>query len=175
METKRLILRPFEERDVRGCFENFGQDEQIGRYIPAFPVRTPEAMAAVLAPFYGNENIRVMVEKETASPIGYISADIPYERLGVAEIGYVLGSAFWHKGYAGEGVRELIRYLFARRGLYLIEAKVNETNAASVRLLERLGFQREACLRGRRMDWVSGERNNLLVYSLLREEAQYFL
>lgn len=173
METKRLILRQFEERDVKDCFENFGQDEQIGRYIPIFPVHTPEEMAAVLEPFYGSENIWVMVEKEMDSPIGYITADIPYEHLGIAEIGYALGSGFWHKGYAGEAVRAVIRYLFEQRGLYLIEAKVNETNAASVRFLERLGFRKEASLRGRRVDFASGERNNLLVYSLLREEAQW--
>ena len=170
METERLILRQFERTDREACFENFGQDAEIGRYIPIFPVHTLQEMESVLQPFYDNQNIWVIIEKATGSPIGYVTADIPYESLGIAEIGYVLGSRFQHKGYAEEAVRRIIQYLFAEKGLYLIEAKVNEQNTASVRFLERLGFQREASLRGRRVDFASGVRNNLLIYSVLAEE-----
>lgn len=54
--------------------------------------------------------------------------------------------------------------------MHLIEAKVNETNTASMKLLEKLGFQMDGRLRDRRIDLQSGNRNDLIIYSITREE-----
>lgn len=52
----------------------------------------------------------------------------------------------------------------------MIEAKCNETNHASLHLLEKTGFQVDARLRGRRMDLLTGGRNALVVMSITQKE-----
>ncbi|MDE7324423.1 MAG: GNAT family N-acetyltransferase [Lachnospiraceae bacterium] len=47
-----------------------------------------------------------------------------------------------------------------------IEARCNETNQASLKLLEKSGFQVDARLRGRRVDLLTGERDDLIITSI---------
>jgi RimJ/RimL family protein N-acetyltransferase len=51
------------------------------------------------------------------------------------------------RGYGSEAVGALVRYLFAERGKHKVCADCDTRNAASWRLLERLGFRREGELR----------------------------
>ena len=48
------------------------------------------------------------------------------------------------RGYATEAVGELVRYLFEDRGKHKVTADCDTRNEGSWRLLERLGFTREA-------------------------------
>ena len=54
----------------------------------------------------------------------------------------------------------------------MVEAKYNEENVSSARLLHKLGFKKEAVLRDRRMNLQTGERNNLIVCSVTQEEMK---
>jgi RimJ/RimL family protein N-acetyltransferase len=85
-----------------------------------------------------------------------------------AEIGYSL-HADWHgQGLAQEAVRAVLAFLIGEVGLARIEADVDPRNAASCRLLERLGFVREGLLRQR---WrVNGEACDSALYGLLAPE-----
>lgn len=71
-------------------------------------------------------------------------------RRGVAQtvsLGYWMGEPFAGKGYMSAGVRTLIPYAFGVLGFRRIEAACVPHNAASVRLLERVGFTREGLAR----------------------------
>ena len=61
---------------------------------------------------------------------------------GWAEVAYVFGPAHWGHGYATEGVRWMIGHLRAEHGITDVWAAVHPDNTSSVRLLERLGFER---------------------------------
>lgn len=43
---------------------------------------------------------------------------------------------------------------------------------ASEKILCRLGFKKEAVLRGRRMNMSTGERNDMVICSITREEME---
>lgn len=65
-----------------------------------------------------------------------------------ASIGYWLGEAFWGRGIVTEALRAMVRHIFESHADVLrIEAQVFSTNAASMRVLEKNGFQREGVLR----------------------------
>lgn len=68
------------------------------------------------------------------------------QEYGALELGYVFNRRFWGQGYAGEGCAALIRRAFSE-GVHRIFAACDPCNAASWRLLERLGFTREAHFR----------------------------
>jgi RimJ/RimL family protein N-acetyltransferase len=81
-----------------------------------------------------------------------------------------MGSAYWGKGYMNEALTALIVHAFDVMELRRLEADVDPRNTASIRTLERLGFQREGFLRER---WhVEGELQDAYFYGLLKREWQ---
>ncbi|HEY8185292.1 MAG TPA: GNAT family protein [Pyrinomonadaceae bacterium] len=85
-----------------------------------------------------------------------------------AEIGYALGRAHWRKGYMQETLKAVLDFAFEVLEFHRVEADVDPRNAASIRTLERLGFQREGYLRER---WhVNGEIQDAIFFGLLRSD-----
>ena len=90
-----------------------------------------------------------------------------------AEVGFLVGRAHWGHGYGGEAMRALISHAFGGPdvggiGLRRLEADVDPRNAASLRVLERLGFRREGLLRER---WrVGGGVQDTVLLGLLASE-----
>ena len=72
-------------------------------------------------------------------------------RRGVAQagsIGYWIGEPFARQGYMTAALRALIPFSFASLRLHRLEAACIPSNAASIALLEKAGFQREGYARG---------------------------
>ena len=85
-----------------------------------------------------------------------------------AEIGYSIRRDLWGQGLGGEAVATLITFGFERLDLRRFEADADPRNAASLRLLEKLGFVREGYLRER---WeIDGEIQDAVYFGLLRHE-----
>lgn len=80
------------------------------------------------------------------------------------EIGYLLDPAFWGKGLAQEALTAVIGRAFAVHALPCITADVDPRNAASLRLLARLGFRET--LRQEKT-WLVGEQWCDSVYLVL--------
>jgi ribosomal-protein-alanine N-acetyltransferase len=71
-------------------------------------------------------------------------------RRGVAQagsIGYWTGAPFSRKGYMTAAIRALAPFCFGALRLHRLEAACIPSNTASIRLLERTGFQREGYAR----------------------------
>ena len=68
----------------------------------------------------------------------------------VPEIGYILHPDYWGQGLAFEAMSAVVPRLFARFDIPAIEAEVDPRNAASIGLLERLGFKETAARRSGR-------------------------
>ena len=59
---------------------------------------------------------------------------------GSAEYGYWVGRRYWGRGYATEAGRHALEFAYATLGLYRVIARPLARNAASRRVLEKLGF-----------------------------------
>ena len=81
----------------------------------------------------------------------------------VAEIAYDLHPEAWGRGLASSMVAEMVRWAHADAGVWRVQATVLRSNARSIRVLERAGFEREGLLRGYR--WVRGEPGDFLMYA----------
>lgn len=171
LETERLRIRNFVSEDSKSCFESWGEDKNLGKYIILYPMSDVSQMESLVNSLVNNKNAWILEEKITGNVIGYITVDIPYELLKVGELGYVIAEKYQHCGYAYEALTCIIKRYLYEEELYLLEAKYNENNIASSKLLNKLGFQVEASLRGRRIDRHSGERDNLIVCSLTKDEV----
>lgn len=172
-ETERLIIRNFKCDDSKGCFESWGKDMNLGKYIILYPMKEVSQMESLVSSFTKNENAWLLEEKETRNIIGYITVDIPYDFLKIGEIGFVIAEKYHHYGYAYEALYCIVKKYLYEKGLYLLEAKYNENNIASANLLNKLGFQIEASLRGRRIDNLTGKRNNMIICSITKDEVNF--
>jgi RimJ/RimL family protein N-acetyltransferase len=84
------------------------------------------------------------------------------------ELGFALAKPFWGRGLMRSVLPVVIEFAFERLALHRIEADADPRNAASLRVLERLGFQREGLLRERYFQF--GEPQDGVVFGLLRKE-----
>lgn len=85
-----------------------------------------------------------------------------------AELGYWLGVPYWGQGYATEAAREMLRYGFAELGLHRIFASHFKHNAASGRILLKLGMRHEGCQSEHLRKWDEFVDSEL--YGILRRE-----
>lgn len=60
-----------------------------------------------------------------------------------AEIGYFIGEAFWGKGIATRAVKLIVNYGFEKLNIIRIHTGVYDYNVASMRVLEKCGFNKE--------------------------------
>ena len=64
-----------------------------------------------------------------------------------AEIGYWIGEQYWRNGYATEAVKQLVAIAFNQLGINRVYANIFEYNVASMRVLEKIGFEKEAIVK----------------------------
>jgi [ribosomal protein S5]-alanine N-acetyltransferase len=89
------------------------------------------------------------------------------EERHTAEIGYWLGEAYWGRGIATKAVQGLSQRTLDGNDLYRLFANVFASNPASMRVLEKAGFQREGILR--RAVVKEGVLLDTVVYALTRD------
>ena len=85
-----------------------------------------------------------------------------------AEIGYWLGEPFWGKGIATEAVSALVPVAFDRFDIVRLQAGIFVSNPASMRVLEKCGFVREAVHKN--AVTKNGVVMDEVMYARLREE-----
>lgn len=85
-------------------------------------------------------------------------------------VGYWTGQPFAGQGYMTAGVRALIPHAFGALRLRRLEAACIPTNAASIRLLEKVGFEREGY--AREYLCIDGIWQDHLLFALLRRDAK---
>jgi len=113
--------------------------------------------------------VRLAVEHMDATLIGYTGFWEISWRDGRAEHAVVIGSAHNRgKGYGREVIATCCRYAFEEMGLYRLDARVLETNRASLRAYQACGFQIEGTLRQHALR--GGQRINLVLLGLLASE-----
>jgi [ribosomal protein S5]-alanine N-acetyltransferase len=103
--------------------------------------------------------------------VGGVSVDLVTANAPrTGEIGYWLGEAHWGRGIAGEAVRVACPLAMDQLSLDRLRAVVRESNAASVRILERSGFRMQS--RMRRSDRRPNSAVVEIVYLRDREIAE---
>ena len=170
--TPRLVLRWVSEDDVDSLYEVFS-DPQVMRYWSFGPLANREAAAEMQREIAAGNESETMLKwglalRESNTLIGTVTIFNLSLDNGRAEIGYGMARAQWGKGYMNEALQALLSHAFEVMQLRRLEADVDPRNSASIRTLERLGFQREGFLRER---WhVDGEIQDAFFYGLLRRE-----
>lgn len=107
----------------------------------------------------------VVVDGEAVGGIGIHPFDDVYRR--GAELGYWLGEPFWGRGIMTRAVRAITEHAFHQRTeLVRIQAAVFSWNAASGRVLEKAGYEREGVMR--QSVFKDGVLGDSVMYAKLR-------
>jgi 8-oxo-dGTP diphosphatase len=157
LDAAHLVLRRPEESDVPTLVALAG-DWQVARttaFIP-HPYGDDDARTFIAeAPCRAADGANVVFALERRTEPGLVGcAGLIIDR-EAAEVGYWIGRPFWGHGYAAEAVRRLLRLAFGSLGLARVQAETLADNPASVRVLEKAGFERGAVTvgdRGRCLD-----------------------
>jgi RimJ/RimL family protein N-acetyltransferase len=105
----------------------------------------------------------IAVDGELAGTIGLQLGEDVYHLS--AEIGYWLAEEYWHRGFATAAVGALTDWGFSTLGLLRVHAYVFDTNRASMRVLEKAGFELEG--RMRHAVFKNGRLLDQLIYAKL--------
>ena len=169
IETARLLLRPFTERDYDDLYEFLSQRRED--VFEAYPDITYENGREHLAYRLGSGDFYAMELKGTGKVIGnvYFGA----RDFSAREIGYIVNKDYQRRGYAEEALRAVLAHGF-EAGLHRAYAECDPRNECSWHLLEKLGFRREAALK-QNVWFHRDEQGNPMwqdtfVYALLAEE-----
>jgi [ribosomal protein S5]-alanine N-acetyltransferase len=87
----------------------------------------------------------IEVEGLAVGGIGLVPLEDVHARS--AHIGYWLGEPYWGRGIMTDVVRDVTEHAFRELGFLRVEAPVFAWNPASMRVLEKCGYVREAILR----------------------------
>lgn len=144
IETDRLRLRAFMPGDVDDLLPVFG-DAEVMKHISGGKTRTREETETGLRRTIEGWRKRgfglwAVAGKDDDRVIGYCGL-IFLEDTPEIEVAYGLAQSFWGRGLATEAARASLRYGFEELKLDVIVAVVNPENAASRRVLEKLGLR----------------------------------
>jgi RimJ/RimL family protein N-acetyltransferase len=86
-----------------------------------------------------------------------------------AKIGLLIGEKeLWGRGIGSTALRLMLDYAFTGEGLERVSAEVYAFNERSLRLMERVGFQREGILR--QHERHMGARQDMHIFGMLKPE-----
>lgn len=112
--------------------------------------------------------IWAIIEKDSKTFIGYLGFIRMTPEHCRAEIGYALKPQHWGKGYMNEAINKIVRFGFGEMHLHSIEANVNPLNERSQKVLESVGFKKEAYFRENYL--FDGKFLDSVIFSLLEKD-----
>jgi len=152
LETARLILRELTEDDAEFCVELLNQASFL-QFIGDRGVRDVDGARAYLRAgplasyrLNGFGLYGVEYRQEPGRLMGFCGL-VRREGLDDVDLGYAFLPYYWHRGYALEAARAVLKHARAELGLHRVVAIVAPDNAASIRVLDKLGFVFERELR----------------------------
>ena len=170
LECERLLLEPLRVAHAELLFELL-QDEAAYMFVPQEPptlesLRERYALLESRASPNGDQVwLNWALHRKTADEyVGLVQATVHADR--TVQLAYQLFPPCWGRGYATEACRRVLQLLFGPYRVTQVLAEVDTRNRASIRLLERLGFERASCQPA--ADHFKGRTSDEYTYRLLR-------
>ncbi len=173
LETERLVLREILASDAPALFAIHG-DRELMQWFGSDPLQDVEGAAELVRVFAGwraleNPGVRWGLQlKGMDSLVGTCGLFGWNRQWRKCTLGYELGHGAQGRGLMHEALTAALAWGFGSMELNRIEALVHPSNGASLKLVRRMGFAEEGCLR--EVGYWGGRHHDLLQFSLLRRE-----
>ncbi|MFC0681262.1 GNAT family N-acetyltransferase [Lysobacter korlensis] len=137
------LLRPYDPRD-EDAFVRLFQDPEVSRFVGDGPQDEGEDRALfgrIFSSVYAGNRFAVWAITRGGAVVGHAELKpSPSEDVDGWELVYVLERAHWGQGLGTEVARAITTFALEQVGLPRIYATVDQQNARSIGLLERLGY-----------------------------------
>jgi RimJ/RimL family protein N-acetyltransferase len=177
LETERLVLRRFTPSDEDDVFA-LHSDPAVMRYLGRAASRA-EIHGAVFPRLltcyerYDGLGYWPAIEKATGAFLGWFLLRPPLgddPPPGEVELGYRLHTAAWGRGFATEGSLALVEKGFAELGVQRVMATTMAVNAASRRVMEKVGLQYVRIFHADHDDPSPGSEHGEVEYAITLDE-----
>ncbi|MEV1170346.1 GNAT family N-acetyltransferase [Nonomuraea sp. NPDC049784] len=138
--TDRLVLRSWVPGEVSVVLDG----ARLAHWAEDFPTEGDRVIAGLFSEhptWLGEYGHRQIIERDNGLVVGSIGLFWPPSD-GTLEIGYGIVASRRGRGYAPEATRALTEFAFTAPGVGTVHANVELSNPASIRVLEKAGFQR---------------------------------
>jgi [ribosomal protein S5]-alanine N-acetyltransferase len=176
LQTDRLWLRELTPADAPALLAIHGDAEAM-RWFGSDPLQTLAEAEHLVEVFAGwrrlpNPGTRWGLERiEDGALVGSCGLFNWNRAWRRCTLGYELARPAWGQGLMHEALRAVLAWGFSSEGMGLnrVEAMIHPSNQSSLRLAERLAFQREGLLR--EVAFWGGRHEDLLMYSKLARDV----
>jgi [ribosomal protein S5]-alanine N-acetyltransferase len=173
LETERLRLRPIELSDLDSIHQlhllpEVDQYNTMG--IPESKNETETIMLEWIAATKSLPPLKYVFLLHTREGhfVGIAGMNMEKSRYKHSELWYKFHPTYWNKGYATEVVKAFVAFCFNKLKLHRITAGCAIQNKASIKVLEKCGFTREA--HHRKILPIRGEWVDNVEYAILEED-----
>lgn len=172
IETKRLYLRKFIDKDIDDMYNNWASNPKIQMEYGEPVYKTKEMVRELLDKWilnYDNSNFYrwAIILKESSVNIGQIAFCRVYEDIATAEIEYCICEDYWGNGYALEALNTVLEYMLFNSDFKKFEAYHRESNFKSGRVLEKTMMKKVPTIR--RFELLEKNPEGEVCYSITKE------
>jgi RimJ/RimL family protein N-acetyltransferase len=171
--TQRLVLRRLEASDA-DMVHAYRVDPEVSRY-QDWPFSSIDDVRAFLArqhgmvPFALNDWFQIGITlRDTGELVGDFGLRARDNDRRQIEVGIALARPFQRRGLASEALAALLGFLFSQPDTHRTYCSVDPRNQPCVRLLEKVGFRREAHMV--ESLWINGEWVDDVIFAILQRE-----
>lgn len=174
IETKRLLLRPFENSDLDQVMDYYTLPA-VQRYLDAKGRDRSECMAAIETMSKhrrfnrpGDVVSLAITRRGDGSLVGQISLQWTDATAGQAEIRFVINPDFRGQGFCTEAIQAVLDVAFDETGFHRVFVRCGAKNRGSAQMLKSLGMRLEAHYREHAL--FQGEWDEELHFAILDRE-----
>ena len=172
IQTKRLLLRKATLSDKKEIFA-YRSDKKTNQYQAWIPENLKDVSEFIgkIANTYNRPDSWfqfVIIENSSGKLVGDLGVHFLEKGSQQAEIGCTLSKNFHGKGYANEALTAIMDSLFLDIEIHRIFASIDPKNIASIKMMEKLGFRKEAHFK--ESLFLNGKWVDDVVFAILNKE-----
>lgn len=173
IRTAHLFLRRLRPEDALPLHENCSSDEKAVRYLERSACADPQITKSLVDGWierYETEDFFLWAVEFAGSVVGTVNLHEVCRAEKRCEIGFSIGSRWWNRGIMTEAAGAAVRHALSALGFERVDGWCAAENAASARVMEKIGMKREKCVPNA-IRLSSGEWADQIWYSARREDV----
>lgn len=176
-ETKNLVIRKFKMEDAEDVHKYLATETKLvdcmGYNMHENISETEKMVSSFIKEYEMNELIWAIEYKKTNEVIGFFNAFEKSEKNKICKFKFGIALDYVYTGLMEEALTEICNYLFDEKNINVLISEFYDGNKELIemksKMLENVGFTREAILHKRKINEKTGIAENKIIYSKFKD------
>ena len=172
--TNNVIIRKFEMEDLEDIHYNILTQEEVidmaNEKIYNDLNESRIVLKSAMNEYYTDEPVWAVEDKKEKRLVGFIRITNYSAKNRKCNLTWAVANRYWNSYFMEDALIKVIRFLFVKKNIDLIESSFYEQNKISSIILENIGMTKEAILRERRINEKTHQKEDFVIYSINRNE-----